>query len=106
MPSLNLISGGEPERIRGAFAEAALFDVLGSDDHRSHGAGFEFPMKKSEFWAPLAVGERAKRRAGYWLQMVARLRRGITPSQAQTEMDVVGKQLEQQYPDENAGYGF
>src|SRR5262245_7941859 len=28
-PSLNLISDGEPERIRGAFAEAALFDVLG-----------------------------------------------------------------------------
>src|SRR6266545_699704 len=29
-PSLNLISDGEPERIRGAFAEAALFDVLGA----------------------------------------------------------------------------
>jgi MacB-like periplasmic core domain len=29
-PTLNLINDGEPERIRGAFAEAALFDVLGS----------------------------------------------------------------------------
>src|SRR5262245_53246181 len=28
-PALNLISDGEPEQIRGAFAEAALFDVLG-----------------------------------------------------------------------------
>jgi len=28
-PSLNLISDGEPERLRGAFAEAQLFDVLG-----------------------------------------------------------------------------
>src|SRR3989442_3099319 len=28
-PSMNLIGEGEPERIRGAFAEAALFDVLG-----------------------------------------------------------------------------
>ena len=38
--------------------------------------------------------------------MVARLKPGVTPVQAQTEMDVVGKQLEQQYPDENAGYGI
>src|SRR6185503_17519410 len=30
-PSLNLISDGEPERIGGAFAEAALFDVLGAN---------------------------------------------------------------------------
>jgi len=29
-PSMNLIGEGEPERVRGAFAEAALFDVLGA----------------------------------------------------------------------------
>jgi hypothetical protein len=28
-PSLNLTSDGEPEKVRGAFAEAELFDVLG-----------------------------------------------------------------------------
>src|SRR5262245_7817720 len=28
-PTLNLISDGEPERVRGAFAEAELFNVLG-----------------------------------------------------------------------------
>jgi putative ABC transport system permease protein len=154
-PSLNLIGDGEPERIRGAFAEAGLFDVLGAKPiqgrlftkeeetpgreavvvigwglwQRRFGGGnvigkmldfdgrrltvigvmppgFAFPAKKSEFWAPLAVNEQAKRRGGFWLQMAARLKRGITPAQAQTEMDVVGKQLEQQYPDYNAGYGI
>jgi putative ABC transport system permease protein len=155
-PSLNLISDGEPERIRGAFAEAALFDVLGvrpiqgrlfteaeeaggpenvavigwtlwqrrfgggsvlgkvlDFDGRRHTIvgvmpqGFAFPAKNSEFWAPLAVSEQAKaRRVGYFLQMVGRLRPGVTPAQAQTQMDVVGKQLEQQYPQENAGYGI
>jgi putative ABC transport system permease protein len=155
-PSLNLISDGEPERIRGAFAEAALFDVLGvrpiqgrlfteaeeaggpenvavigwtlwqrrfgggsvlgkvlDFDGRRHTIvgvmpqGFAFPAKNSEFWAPLAVSEQAKaRRVGYFLQMVGRLRPGVTPAQAQTQMDVVGKQLEQQYPRENAGYGI
>jgi predicted permease len=154
-PSLSLIGDGEPERVRGAFAEAELFDVLGAKPiqgrlftkeeetpgreavvvigwglwQRRFGGGnamgrvldfdgrrftvvgvmppgFAFPAKKSEFWAPLAVNEQAKRRGGYWLQMVARLRRGTTPAQAQREMDVVGKQLEQQYPRYNAGYGI
>jgi predicted permease len=153
-PSLNLISDGEPERLRGSFAEAALFDVLGVKpiqgrlftkeeetpgkenvvvigwglwQRRFGGAnvtgkaldfdgrrltvigvmppGFAFPHKKSEFWAPLAVNERAKRRGGYWLQMAARLKPGVSPARAQSEMDVVGKQLEQQYPDYNTGYG-
>src|SRR5262245_15572211 len=154
-PSLNLISDGEPERIRGAFAEAALFDVLGvkpaegrlfTRDEETEGkgnivvigwglrqrrfgtdpvlgrsldfdgrrltvigvmpAGFAFPAKDSEFWAPLVVNERAKVRVGYWLQMVARLKPGVTSAQAQTEMGLVGRQLEQQYPQDNAGYGI
>jgi putative ABC transport system permease protein len=153
-PSVNLISDGEPERIRGAFAEAALFDVLGAAAlqgrlfkkeeeatgretvavigwrlwQRRFGGGpvegkvldfdgrrftvigvmppgFAFPSKESEFWAPLVVSDQAKRRVGYWLQMVARLKPGVTPQQAQSDMDVVGRQLEQQYPVDNAGYG-
>jgi putative ABC transport system permease protein len=154
-PTLNLTSDGEPERVHGANAEAALFDVLGvkpiqghlfTKDEEAPGKGdvvvigwslwqrrfggtnvegkvlnfddrrftvigvmppgFAFPNKKSEFWAPLVVNERAKRRGGYWLQMVARLRPYVTPAQAQAEMDVAGKQLEQQYPSFNAGYGI
>src|SRR5437879_5474383 len=34
-PSMNLIGDGEPERIRGAFAEAALFAVLGAKPIRA-----------------------------------------------------------------------
>ena len=69
-------------------------------------AGFAFPSKESEFWAPLMVSEQAKSRGGYWLQMVARLKPGVTPVQAQSEMDTVARQLEQQYPNDNAGYGI
>jgi putative ABC transport system permease protein len=154
-PQLNLVGDGEPERIRGAFAEAALFDVLGvrpiqgrlfTREEETPGKenvaligwtlwqrrfgggnvvgrtlefdnfrftiigvmppGFAFPAKKSEFWAPLAVKEPGKRRTGYWLQMAGRLKPGVTPAQAQAQMDLVGKQLEQQYPAENAGYGI
>ena len=154
-PTMNLIGDGEPERIRGAFAEAALFDVLGvapaagrvfGRDEETAGkenvvvigwglwqrrfggtdaigrpldfdgrrltvigvmpAGFAFPSNTTEFWAPLVVGEGAKRRVGYWLQMVARMKPGVTPLEAQTQMTLVGNQLEREYPDENAGYGI
>ena len=68
--------------------------------------GFRFPAKDSEFWSPLVVPEGAKRRVGYWLQMVARLKPGASMEQAEQQMTVVGRQLEQQYPEENAGYGI
>ena len=62
--------------------------------------------RRTANWAPLVVGGRANSRVGYWLQMVARLKPGVTPVQVQAEMDIVGKQLEQQYPSDNAGYGI
>ena len=153
-PTLNLIGDGEPERIRGAFAEASLFEVLGvapiagrlfTPDEETAGkdtvvvighglwqrrfgggdaigrqldfdgrrltiigimpAGFAFPARTSEFWAPLVVGE-GRGRVGYFLQMVARIKPGVTAQAAQTQMTLVGKQLEEQYPAENAGYGI
>jgi putative ABC transport system permease protein len=155
-PQLNLISDGEPERIRGVFSEAALFNVLGVRPIQGHlftaaeevagkenvaligwglwqrrfggadvlgkvlefdgrrltvigvmPAGFAFPAKKSEFWAPLVVPEPGRAsRVGYFLQMVGRLRPGISHADAQSQMNVVGSQLERQYPQENAGYGI
>ena len=153
-PDVNITSDGEPERVRGTYSEAALFDVLGvaplqgrlfTKDEEAPGkgnvvligwrlwqrrfgggdilgkqldfdgrrftvvgvmpAGFAFPAAKSEFWAPLVVTDQQKQRVGYWIQMVARIKPGISHAQAQAEMDVVGKTIEQQYPDANAGYG-
>jgi putative ABC transport system permease protein len=152
-PTLNLIGDGEPERVRGAFAEASLFEVLGvapavgrlfTRDEEAAGKnnvavigwglwqrrfggadvigktlefdgrrmtiigvmpqGFAFPAKATEFWAPLVVGAGAGR-VGYFLQMVARMKPGVTPAEAQAQMTLVGQQLEREYPAENAGYG-
>jgi putative ABC transport system permease protein len=155
-PTVNLIGDGEPERMRGANAEAELFDVLGvkplagrlfTKDEEVNGKnnvavigfslwqrrfggadalgksldfdgrrvtvigvmpkGFAFPGETTEFWSPLVIADQSRQaRVGYFLQMVARLKPGVTPAQAQSQMDVVAKQLEQQYPDANAGYGI
>jgi len=67
--------------------------------------GFQFP-EKTEIWGPLAPDEQARAaRGSFWLPVVGRLKPGVTRAHAQADMDVIGKQLEQQYPDTNAGYG-
>ncbi|MGE0128236.1 MAG: ABC transporter permease [Blastocatellales bacterium] len=66
--------------------------------------GFQFPTK-AEIWAPLAPNERLRAaRGAFWLPVVGRLKSGVTRAQAQADMDVVARQLEQQYPN-LAGYG-
>ncbi len=67
--------------------------------------GFQFPSK-AELWTPLAPNERLRAaRGAFWLPVVGRLKPGVTRAQAQADMDVIGKQLEQDYPNINAGYG-
>ena len=160
-PDVNVTSDGEPERVRGTYSEAALFDVLGvaplqgrlfTKDEEAPGKGnvvligwrlwqrrfgggdilgkqLDFDdalLFTQQFRIGLDVGEHAanigcllRRHAAmlvefdrgvihaghYWIQMVARIKPGISHAQAQAEMDVVGKTIEQQYPDANAGYG-
>src|SRR3954466_5265095 len=57
-------------------------------------------------WVPLAYknDERAVR-DNHNDQVVARLKSGVTPLQAQREMDVISTRLEQAYPKENTGWG-
>jgi putative ABC transport system permease protein len=68
--------------------------------------GFQFPSK-AELWAPLAPNERLRAaRGAFWLPVVGRLKPGVSRAQAQADMDLIAKQLEQQYPNINAGYGI
>ena len=57
-------------------------------------------------WVPMALtpADRAVR-DNHNDQVIARLKRGVTPPQAQKEMDVISRRLEQAYPKENTGWG-
>jgi putative ABC transport system permease protein len=73
-------------------------------------ATFQFPAKTVDLWEPLTVfpnwsGLKVKRNtpSGF---VVARLKRGVSFSQAQANMNVVGAQLAQQYPDLAANLDF
>ena len=59
-----------------------------------------------DLWVPInAASVRYSSRQDHWLMSVARLKRGVTIAQAQLDMDVVAKQLENDYPASNKGVG-
>jgi putative ABC transport system permease protein len=71
--------------------------------------GFRFPAwaSKTEFLRPLApaLGERTQRRSSYSLRVITRLKPGVAAAAAESEMQAIGVQLEQQYPDEGFRLG-
>ena len=78
----------------------AVIGVMPSD--------FEFlPLKNAAVWAPIGVvaGKDLIENRGYRVnnQVIARLKDGVTPQQAQAEMVSIARRLEEQYPETNAG---
>ena len=74
-------------------------------------AGFIFPRypKDSEMWIPLGndpYGGRRYSPGTRYLSTVARLKEGVTPAQAQAEMNMIAKSIEQQRPQFNLGRGM
>jgi predicted permease len=66
--------------------------------------GFQFP-ERTDVWGPLAVDDRMRQaRGAFFLPVVGRLKPGVTRAQAQADLDVIVKQIEQQFP-AMAGYG-
>lgn len=69
-------------------------------------AGFQFPMKEDELWLPMAFSkEEATDRTSHYLKVVARLKPGMTVDRARAEMNIIGRRLQQQYPESNTDVG-
>jgi predicted permease len=60
---------------------------------------FEFPLSQEEMWIPLRLNAGSTGA----LEMVARLKEGVTAAQAQSAMQIVARELEQRDPREKAG---
>jgi putative ABC transport system permease protein len=68
--------------------------------------GFFFPDHAAEFWQPASFSaEDLARRNRHNLEVVARMKPGVTVERAQHDMDVIAKRLQQQYPDTNTNIG-
>jgi putative ABC transport system permease protein len=73
-------------------------------------ARFDFPGQEVVMWVTLTQAmsgapNYANSRTNHSFCVVARLKDGVTPKQAQTEMDVIASRLQRQYPETNANLG-
>ena len=63
---------------------------------------FQFPRRGVEAWSPLVLGaEDMEDRTDTYLEVVGRLRKGVTVEQARKELELIASRLERQYPREN-----
>jgi putative ABC transport system permease protein len=68
--------------------------------------GFEFPDRTSAIWIPLAFSnEQATNHHRHFLQVVARLRPGVTVAQANADLASISRDLAEKYPDSNTHIG-
>ncbi|HYG81437.1 MAG TPA: ABC transporter permease, partial [Pyrinomonadaceae bacterium] len=67
---------------------------------------FQLEGVRAELWTPMAFapGDRHNTRGNHFLNVVARLKPGVTVTQAQADMDVITRQLAQEH-EMNAGLG-
>jgi predicted permease len=69
-------------------------------------SSFFFPDHQTDYWIPASfTPEDLARRTRHYLEVVARLKHGVTRERAQRDMEVIAKRLQQQYPDTNANIG-
>jgi len=66
-------------------------------------AGFAFP-DWAELWIPLAPNAAADR-TDKWLDVIGRLKPGVTVEQASADLDAVARRLAERYPDANRDWG-
>lgn len=73
---------------------------------------FQFPVQNDpvELWTTVAIDREGKEpvtdaRGAHYINVIARLKPGVSKEQAQAEMTSIGARLEQQYPDKNLHRG-
>ncbi len=68
--------------------------------------GFSFPRGREEYWAPAGfTPEDLANRGGHFLNVVARLKPGVTLERARSEMDAIARRLQREFPATNRSVG-
>jgi predicted permease len=100
---------GDPSIIgRGLLLNGRPFAVVGVAPEDFQGTG----MERVGAWVPLVASEKLleyggllEQRRAVWLQMVGRLKPGVSLDRARAEMSTIALQLAEAYPEANAGQG-
>ncbi len=76
------------------------------DGDRRDAAGFHFSEPPDQILGPRPLQPREwNRRGSHYLNVIARLKPGVTLARAQADMTTIARRLEQQYPDTNLHVG-
>ena len=83
--------------------DGEAYTVLGILPH-----GFQFaPMGKAELWVTLRSSERMlSLRFTHWLDVIARLKPGVSLEQAQAQLTAIASRIERDNPDSHTGAGI
>src|SRR5258706_493703 len=91
--------GGDPDVIgRQIMLDGVAREVIGVMPR-----GFAYPSDR-QAWLPIDYDQSfvSGQRANWYLDVVARLKPGVTPQQAAAEVETLARALEKQYPNSNA----
>ncbi|MGH9871755.1 MAG: ABC transporter permease [Pyrinomonadaceae bacterium] len=70
-------------------------------------ASFQFALRNADLWRPYQPTEaQLTRRFMHGTNLIGRLKDGVTPEQAQTQLAVITKRIEQEYAQSHAGTGL
>ncbi len=99
--------GGDPNLIGQTLTlDAKPYTVIGVLPPWLKYPGLMMPQTGADIWIPYLVSPSQNVRTFANLRLVGRLKPGVTTAQAQTDVDVVARRLEQQYPRENSNVGI
>ncbi len=65
--------------------------------------GFRFP-EWADVWTPLGLDTQTGNRGNRWLNVIGRLRPGVTREAAQADMSAIAARLDKMYPETNRGW--
>jgi putative ABC transport system permease protein len=66
---------------------------------------FKFPDANVDLWTPIAFdADEQQSHGAHYISVIARLKPGVTVSQAQSEMDAIAGRMREQFADSNSGW--
>ena len=68
--------------------------------------GSAFDRGRTDLWRPLVFGPDERARNYHWLQVMARLKPGVTLEQARARMEPIAAQIAHDYPDIKKDWGI
>jgi putative ABC transport system permease protein len=94
--------GGDPAVLGKKILFGTVLGVRSSEVIGVMPRGFHFP-DEAQLWMPLQFSVKINTRTDHGLEGIARLREGVTPEQAQTDLRAIMQQISREHPTETYG---